>query len=103
LIGFCTLQLFGAIAQAARHKWFPTVVLGYGALLLVLAAWHGVNQQSRYAAMRARLKAADGKLCTYCGYDLRECESGNPCPECGRTWDKVAAVAAWRKWVPWRY
>jgi len=98
-IGFCTLLLFGAIAQAARHNWFPPVVLGYSVLLFMLAAWHLVSQQSRYAAMRARLKAAKGEICTVCGYDLSRHPTAIRCPECGSEWNSAKAVAAWKTWV----
>jgi hypothetical protein len=53
----------------------------------------------RRRRLRARLRASDGALCPDCGYDLRALDSPTPCPECGRTWNREADTAWWRKWV----
>ncbi|MFA6046227.1 MAG: hypothetical protein WC718_14685 [Phycisphaerales bacterium] len=43
-----------------------------------------------------RLRETDCHLCPDCGYDLRDHADANPCPECGRPWNKLEDTKLWR-------
>jgi predicted RNA-binding Zn-ribbon protein involved in translation (DUF1610 family) len=48
-------------------------------------------------ALRRRVQAGGGAICTHCGYELdREAEE-TTCPECGRHWNVDAVRRRWRK------
>lgn len=49
----------------------------------------------RTAWLRRAVKAADGRLCRHCAFDLNGLPANGSCPECGNTYDTEADRALW--------
>jgi len=51
----------------------------------------------RHQALRRSFRAAGGRLCTHCGYDLRTLGEAGLCPECGQAFDARRDAEAWKR------
>jgi predicted RNA-binding Zn-ribbon protein involved in translation (DUF1610 family) len=73
----------------------PTFVLSLAIILGFVLVFLHLDRRDK--ALRRRVQAAGGAICTHCGYELdREAEE-TTCPECGRHWNVDAVRRRWRK------
>src|SRR5258708_23381839 len=82
----------GVYAVAKGRSALPFVA-ALGILMLVGQAVVFV----RFVRLRRRLRAASGRLCPRCGYDLSGLDDAGFCPGCGRGVDLQRGIAKWRR------
>jgi hypothetical protein len=84
-------SIYARLVVAWQWPVWPFMVIG----LLPIALFAGLLAVPRRQLERALL-AADGRLCTSCGYDLRACGLVGVCPECGRAFDAEVDARTWQ-------
>ena len=94
LVGSLTLDALGWMYPALDNLPHAPVIAIAGFVGLPWL-WH------RHRALKRKLQAADGRLCVDCGYNLTGTDDGQPCPECGRTYQAQADRAAWKRSINW--
>ncbi len=88
----CMLVLFGQVGMGGPRPWrmFGPSVLAFSPFFIT----YTVASILRFRLRRAFL-AAEGRLCTECGYDLRSSGDAGTCPECGVAFDTASDRRRW--------
>jgi hypothetical protein len=67
----------------------PLALVALSSLLAVIGMWWCRR------GLRARLRRADGRLCVYCRYTLKDLPSPGICPECGNAFPIDGHASRW--------
>ncbi len=81
-----------SVTKGSHALLFVTLLF---ALAFIGQAVHFVRMQR----LRRSLRAASGRLCLNCAFDLRGLGEAGLCPECGNTFDIPADQAHWRSFL----
>jgi len=76
----------------------PGILLG-AAIELIGGSIAWSTFLARNGRLRRRLRAASGRLCVHCTFDLRGMDDTGTCPECGRPFDAARDRQRWRELV----
>jgi len=84
------LRRFGLLEREPWTRFTPLAV-GVLPLLVFMPIW-----VRRMKHARREFDAADGRLCTHCGYNVGPLGDAGVCPECGERFEARADAATWQ-------
>lgn len=84
------LALWIVFADMFSHSWWRFSILLVGLVSLLFMAQYAFR-------LRRRLDRADGQLCAYCRYSLKDLPAPGRCPECGQDFPADRFESVWRR------